>query len=333
MNTIRGRLWTVVLSVLGGFLLSVLILLGIVGGGSLIIPLAVLLIPFMLLFVIAQDRHEPESKTDANSRVIPDRDYKEEAEIVASNKSGQLPRTVLSGFIASMAMLITFAIAYVIAGMIAGDVATGTSSKAAMGLWLFNLTHNRVLDMAQSLLYLSIGAHFAMGLLLAVFYTYIVEPRMWGPGWVRGALFAAIPWLFSVAVFFPLVGGGFLGMNLGAGPLPFLGNLILHVVYGATLGLMYEPMFDELPDVDSRNEENTWAMVISEEMAAKGMLIGLVGGLMGGVLLGITLQPRFQSLSISVESATLMMMLIGGASGVLLGSFFGLPTRNRRFTR
>ncbi len=330
MNTIRERLWTIILGVLGGFLFSVLILLGMFGGGSVVIPIVVLLIPFMLLFVMGQDRHESDIYTD--DRVITRRDYREEAGTVAY-KSGQLPRTIISGFIASMAMLMTFAIAYVIAYMVDGDVATGTSSKATMGLWLFNLTHNRLLDMAQSLLYLSIGVHFAMGLLLAVLYTYVAEPRMWGPGWVRGSLFAAIPWVFSVAVFFPLVGGGLFGVNLGAGPLPFLGNLILHVVYGATLGLMYEPMFDELPDMESRNEENTWAMVVSEDMAAKGMLIGLVAGLMGGVLLGITLQPQFQSLSISAESATLMMMLIGGASGALLGSFFGLPTRFRKFTR
>src|SRR5205823_3461724 len=126
-----------------------------------------------------------------------------------------------------------------------------------------NLTHNKVLDLAQSALYLSIGVHFAVGLVLALVYAYIVEPRMWGPGWIRGSLFAIVPWVFSVVVFFPLVGGGFLGVGLGAGPLAFLGNLVLHVVYGATLGLMYEPMFDEQPDIESRNEENSWAMIIS----------------------------------------------------------------------
>ena len=46
-------------------------------------------------------------------------------------------------------------------------------------------------------------------------------------------------------------GGGLLGMNIGAGPLPILGNLILHLVYGAVLGSAYaEAAEDWLDDTD-----------------------------------------------------------------------------------
>ena len=40
-------------------------------------------------------------------------------------------------------------------------------------------------------------------------------------------------------IFLPLAGGGLLGLGLGAGPLPILGNLLVHLVYGVTLGFLY----------------------------------------------------------------------------------------------
>ena len=72
-------------------------------------------------------------------------------------------------------------------------------------------------------------------LLLALVYARYVEPRLSGASWWRDAV-RAHPWLLSLIIFLPLMGGGLLGMNIGAGPLPILGNLILHLVYGAVLG-------------------------------------------------------------------------------------------------
>lgn len=63
-------------------------------------------------------------------------------------------------------------------------------------------------------------------------------------------MFSLIPWAFSLVVFLPLVGGGFLGLGLGAGPLPILGNLLLHAVYGVTLGSVLG-LEDVAPDVSS----------------------------------------------------------------------------------
>ncbi len=348
METRRERPWTL-LGVMGGFVLAVLILLSIMGGSAVAIPIVVVLIPFLLLIsgawgkrvsepVVARsgDDEMPATYEDAKAASYRDYEYKEDM-VPGSEASdlvgGRLSRTIISGFIASMAMLITFGLAYAAAVIIAGDVGDGTSSRAIMGQWLYNLTHNRVLDLAQNLLYLSIGAHFVMGLLLALIYAYFAEPRLMGAGWVRGVLFSVVPWLFSVAIFFPLVGAGFLGMALGAGPLPLVGNMVLHAVYGAVLGLMYEPEFDRMPDLESNNAENDRAMVHSENLAAKGILIGLFGGLTAGGFIGATVRPEFQTLSISQESTTLMIMLIGGAVGALLGSYFGLPVRNRRLTR
>ena len=51
--------------------------------------------------------------------------------------------------------------------------------------------------------------------------------------------FALLPWLVSLVIFMPLLGGGILGLSLGAGPLPIVGNLVLHALYGAVLGVVW----------------------------------------------------------------------------------------------
>ena len=100
------------------------------------------------------------------------------------------------------------------------------------------LVNNPVAERTADGVLLAIGANLAMGLLLALVYARYVEPRLSGASWWRGMQFALVPWLLSLIIFLPLMGGGLLGMNIGAGPLPILGNLILHLVYGAVLGVL-----------------------------------------------------------------------------------------------
>ena len=50
-------------------------------------------------------------------------------------------------------------------------------------------------------------------------YALLFEPRLAGPGWFRGLMFAVAPSLLSVTVFLPLVGGGLSGAAFDAGPL------------------------------------------------------------------------------------------------------------------
>ena len=245
-------------------------------------------------------------------------------------KMGWLSQAVLSGFIASMAMLFVFGLAYA-AALALGALLTGgqpdTVSRASMARWLYNLAHNPVTDLAQTSLYFAVGAHVTLGLFFAGIYAYWVEPRMWGPHWARGAVFSVLPWLFSVALFFPLAGGGFLGTALGAGPLPFLGNLVLHAVYGATLGAMYGPWGDIMPAVDeTRTEEHYLAMAASEGAAAKGILAGLVLGLAAGAVSGTVLRPSLPDLAGGPSPLSVLgLALMGGSLGALVGSLVGLP--------
>jgi hypothetical protein len=244
-------------------------------------------------------------------------------------KVGWLSQAVLSGFIASMAMLFAFALAYAVALSVAalmGITGADTASRVNMAGWLYNLAHNPLTDRAQSSLYFAVGAHVTMGLVFAAIYAYWAEPRMWGPHWVRGLVFSVIPWLFSVAVFFPLAGGGFLGTALGAGPLPFLGNLVLHGIYGAVLGAMYGPWGDIMPAVEeTRTQEHYQAMADAEGAAAKGVISGLVLGLILGAVGGGLLQAM-PNLGGGPTTLTILgLALTGGALGALVGSLLGLP--------
>src|SRR5215212_5388288 len=126
-----------------------------------------------------------------------------------------------NGLLAAGAMTLTLAVAY---GIAAG---LGDASGGFLGRWLWALTHNRLTE--------AVGGRptLFMGLALSILYAGFAEQHLGGPGWRRGLLFALVPWALSLVVFLPLVGGGLFGLGLGAGLLPILGNLVVHLVYGA----------------------------------------------------------------------------------------------------
>lgn len=70
----------------------------------------------------------------------------------------------------------------------------------------------------------------------------VVQPALPGPAWLRGVMFAVAPLALSLLVFLPLTGGGWLGLELGAGLLPMFGETVRSLVYGLTLGVGYTVM-------------------------------------------------------------------------------------------
>lgn len=236
-----------------------------------------------------------------------------------------LSRGLLSGLVAGAAMLVVFFAAFSAAGVFGSLMGRSQSSLTAVqvGAWFFNLAHNNITDMAQRSAYLSLGLHFAMGLAFAALYGRYVEPRLTGPHWLRGVIFAAIPAALSVLVFFPLAGGGLLGLALGAGPLPLLGNLVLHAVYGATLGALYGPLGDALPGDEPADAEEVADLQHSESAAAKGIVGGMAAGLVAGLLMVTVFGQAAQA---RPDADVLGMVLVGGGFGALVGSMFGLPT-------
>lgn len=249
-------------------------------------------------------------------------------------RPGWLPRALISGFAATAVMLFTFIVAYGI-GLVIGGLDTPPGPQASVvQRWFYALTHNAVLGLASSSLYAALAVHFTFGVLWAVVYGRFAEPRLSGPGWRRGMVFALVLWVFSLVVFLPLVGGGFLGSELGAGPLPVIGNLILHLVYGATLGLVYGPLGDVdmehlgEPDAARRpvSAADAWANARSEAMAARGLLIGLAIGIGVGAVGAVAGQLRAESLILGLPPLAFVVAsgLIAGAFGGFIGSLAGL---------
>jgi len=207
-----------------------------------------------------------------------------------------------------------------------GEANDSTDLIASPRLWLINLTHNRLIDAGLSDVYLAAGIYLAGGLLWALLYT-LVEPRLPGPAWRRGVLFAMLPALVSLVVVLPLLGGGLFGLSFGAGPLPTIGNVLLHAVYGAILGLFYGPFGDRdastlqrpLPmggDPAGRSYEPVAALAL-----LGGLILGGVIGLIASFEVG-----RTSGLLVGTSAGALVLWgaLLGAAIGLFVGSFAGL---------
>jgi hypothetical protein len=240
---------------------------------------------------------------------------------------GRLARAVLSGFAATFVMLVAFVVAYSASRLIAARLAAEGPLAGAIPIWLHNLTHNPLVDAGRTDVFVATAVYLLGGLFWAILYATLFEPRLKGPGWYRGLLFAGIPALLSVTVYLPLVGGGFLGSAFDAGPLPTLGNFILHAVYGIVLGHLYGP-FGSLDSTtlgargiaDSRTQRGT------EVMAARGLVVGLFVGLGVGILAAILTGTPFNGHLAGQPVAAILLAStgIGAACGSAAGSFAGL---------
>ena len=79
--------------------------------------------------------------------------------------------------------------------------------------------------------------YFVIGAVVwGIIYGWL-EPSLPGPPVARGLLFGVLAWLAMMIVFMPIAGQGLFAM--AAGPMAAFATLVLHLVYGATLGLVY----------------------------------------------------------------------------------------------
>jgi len=217
---------------------------------------------------------------------------------------------LVSGFMATVGMTVVLAAAYLLVTIV-GDAEGGLIRR-----WLAALGDNPVTRRTADAVVLAIGLNLLVGWVLALAYARWVEPATGGPGWLKGARFAAIPWFLSLVLFLPLVGGGFFGVELGAGPLPVLGNLVLHLVYGAILGAVYGLMLED--GGEGSDEEQGSAVAIGRNAA-----FGVVGGVIVGALLGWLLAPQL----VPGDGGTIVALagaLLGGAFGLTVGAFAGM---------
>lgn len=130
-------------------------------------------------------------------------------------------------------------------GMLSGFLATVALSlmmfaKGAMGL----MPQLDVIKMLSSMMgmpqYLLLGwmAHFLIGTVVwGILYSLLV-PRLPGTNYVvSGIVFGILAWVMMMVVVMPMAGAGLFGRNFG--PMAPVATLMLHVIYGAVLGLVY----------------------------------------------------------------------------------------------
>jgi hypothetical protein len=187
------------------------------------------------------------------------------------------------------------------------------------------ITENPVISLATDSLYAAIAIHITAGIVWALVYAYFVEPNLQGSWWQKSMGFSLILWALSLVVFMPLVGAGFFGMSIGAGPLPALVSLGLHLVYGFTLGFLYRP--SEVMNLVDGASRRTTSFV--EGTTAGGIAIGAIVGLVAGSIAMATL-PSLDTFGVSPWFFPVIGTLTGGGLGILIGSMAGLSSTDQQ---
>jgi hypothetical protein len=228
---------------------------------------------------------------------------------------GWLPMSAVSGFVATGFMTAAVLIAYGFSALLASEAAGANQLQ----IWLAALISNTVTEIATFNLALAIAIHLVAGIGWAIVYAGFVEPRVSGTGLQRGVKFGLIPWVLSIVVFFPVVGAGFFGAEIGAGPLPVLGNLILHLIYGAALGKIYASHAVWKEPISEVSSYNLQVL----EVAHRAMAIGLIPGAILGMLVAIVATSVFMA-ETDLVMAGVLGAVVGSAAGIWIGSLAGL---------
>jgi hypothetical protein len=229
---------------------------------------------------------------------------------------GWISRAIAAGFLASVATLLPVAAAYGVAAAVGSTGPTAT----ILSRWCWHLSHNPVTSLVVSVhLLQAIELHLLMGVGWAISYAGVVEPKLEGPGWRKGLVFALVPCLVSLSLVLPFVGVGFFGLAIGAGFLPGGSAILLHAVYGVLLGGAYAV-------ADGENLEGTADHVLAKTvtLVERDLALGLVvGALFGAVIAGV-LAGAVGS-AVSATSTSLLLTGGGGATeGALCGAVIGV---------
>jgi hypothetical protein len=242
-----------------------------------------------------------------------------------------LSDAIIAGFVAIGTSTAALMIAYVLAN------GAADSQGDVLRQWLWQLTHNEVVQFSSGRPAYALAIHVVLGIVWALLYARFVEwnrgLRWWigrGPGWERGMRFAILPWLFSLLVLLPAAMVNMLGWALSAGPLVPLGNLVLHLIYGYTLGQLYDASADDIAvggDLTYEEPLQQAAVAHSEALGAAGIVVGAIVGALVGTGLAIVLPPVLPNVDLGGWQAALAVggLLAGGAVGGIVGSFAGLP--------
>lgn len=174
-------------------------------------------------------------------------------------KSFKFGRALLAGFLGTISMTVLM-YGWPLVGLPSMDIVA-----ALGGVFPFEISPYVV----GSLVHIGIGISLALG------YALFFDPWLPGPGWLRGALFSFIPWLFAITLLSPslqIASDLFKGKEAiaanpcsvsnpcavkanpcavanpcgapdasSSGPSPQAMSLLAHLFYGVVLGAAYRP--------------------------------------------------------------------------------------------
>ena len=148
------------------------------------------------------------------------------------------------------------------AGLIAGFIATVALSilmiaKSAMGLMPQLNPIEDIVRVAHVLTSLSLPlpfgwlGHFFLGTVIWGLVYAAWHASLPGAPVVKGLIFGVLAWLAMMIIFTPLAGHGVFALSLG--PQATVVTLVLHLVYGAVLGVVYAKVAHENSGTGSRS--------------------------------------------------------------------------------
>ena len=227
-------------------------------------------------------------------------------------------RAIVAGFCASAASALVLLFAHILAKIIY----QGTNGSVFGALIDNNLT-----VLAASNLYLAIGLHFIVGIGLSYLYMKL-RPSLPKDTLTAGFLFLTPPFLASVFLLFPLTGGGFFGMEYGAGLLPGLGSLVLHAVYGFTMIGLYEKA-GALSFGMVQNRGLAGPPRAHHRHAAHGILYGTVVGAPLACVMWFLMRESLTVPGLPLEFSFMAMIFFFSSMGLLIGFWTGTPARQK----
>ncbi len=84
------------------------------------------------------------------------------------------------------------------------------------------------------------AAHFAIGVIgYGIVYALVFSGLRFGGHLLRGVVLGIFGWLAMMVVVMPMMGAGLFGAAMPSGMMVPVATLVLHVIFGAVLGLVY----------------------------------------------------------------------------------------------
>ena len=229
-------------------------------------------------------------------------------------------RSIISGFCASGLMLGALYTGYfaTVMGARHADPAGRDYTGLSSGSFTSALAQNSLTALGHHSVWVGLLVHMVIGVLLAMAYARFVEPRLSGHSWTKGLQFAAIPFVLSLAIFFPAMGIAFTATSIGC-------SLLLHALYGLTLGAAY----GKLGDVKMSSQVDAGS--IDESLALqRGGARGVFGGAALGLVLAAFVHVAMGSGSLSILNYSVgwtyaACVLFCASLGFLVGMVVSTP--------